>query len=512
MSRFVLSIFSALALTISTGSLRAEERNEGIRKSVVKVLSIRRTYSLSTPWKRNSGTTVSGSGVILSTTNVLTNYHVVAQTTDVSISLDGTSERLSATVEAIAPGIDLALLKLDEPLPESAVPLTIAETTPPPGTTIQVLGYPKGGESLSITEGVISRVEYAEYRFHTRGLRTQIDAALNDGNSGGPMIAGGRVVGITFSGLSSSDGIGYAIPCEEIQLALKDMQDGNYDGKARLWIWTQGLQAKEMRRWLNMPDTLTGMRFASAQINVDDYPLRINDVITKIGSYNVNNQGKVAYNDTTQVPYGYAVEREAEIDGKQGFVSVHVFRDGTEMELQVPVFRDGRFLLRHHFDNPPPYFVYGPIVFSVASADFTESIGLALSRGGSAGRSLYRLIRLMQTLKNPYWTRQGDRVTAERQQLVVIQKLISNRMTRDIKVPLPGVVKKVNGKPVTNLRQVAELINGLSEDLLVIEFEDVGSTTIVLDRSEIESKHDEIMEENGIVRSASRELRDVWDR
>ncbi|MEL6110865.1 MAG: serine protease, partial [Planctomycetota bacterium] len=219
-----------------------------VRKAVVKIYSIRRSHSLATPWKRLTASTVTGSGVVLSPTRVLTNHHVVASTTDVSISLDGQSDRLSGTVFASSPGLDLALIELEEPLSEEIVPLQVAEATPAAGDKIQVFGYPKGGDSLSITEGVVSRLEHVRYRYNTFGLRTQIDAPLNSGNSGGPMIADGKIVGIAFSGLSSSNDIGYAISCEEIATALDDLEDGNYDGKPQLWISTHTLASKELRR------------------------------------------------------------------------------------------------------------------------------------------------------------------------------------------------------------------------------------------------------------------------
>ena len=70
----------------------------------------------------------------------------------------------------------------------------------------------------------------------------------------------------------------------------------------------------------------------------------------------------------------------------------------------------------------------------------------------------------------------------------------------------------INGREIPNIRAAAELLKTLEEELIVIEFEDNRNTTIVLNRQEIEREHDQIKEDNGIVNSASKDLRDVWQR
>ena len=111
---------------------------------------------------------------------------------------------------------------------------SLSGALPSIGSMVQAIGYPMGGEQVSITEGVVSRIEYAEYNMEAQGLRIQVDAALNQGNSGGPVILDGAVVGVVFSGIEYAENIGYVIPAEEVRLFLEDIGDGSYDGQPRL--------------------------------------------------------------------------------------------------------------------------------------------------------------------------------------------------------------------------------------------------------------------------------------
>jgi S1-C subfamily serine protease len=131
-------------------------------------------------------------------------------------------DKISATVEYLAPGIDLAVLKLDDPtFFDSHPPLARAKILPDIKDGVMVYGYPEGGTSLSITKGIVSRIEFTGYNFPVSGLRIQIDAAINPGNSGGPAVAGDKMIGLAFSHLSDAENIGYIIPCEEIDCSCK---------------------------------------------------------------------------------------------------------------------------------------------------------------------------------------------------------------------------------------------------------------------------------------------------
>lgn len=104
-----------------------------------------------------------------------------------------------------------------------------------------VVGYPIGGDSVSVTRGVVSRIELTQYEHGGKELLgIQIDAAINAGNSGGPAFNdAGQCVGVAFQALKSHDAenIGYVIPSPVINHFLKDFEtNGKVTGFPRLGI------------------------------------------------------------------------------------------------------------------------------------------------------------------------------------------------------------------------------------------------------------------------------------
>jgi S1-C subfamily serine protease len=195
-----------------------------VENAVVKVFSTLRYPDPFKPWTKSAPSEVTGSGVVIEGKRILTNAHVVLYSSQVQIQANQAGDKLSATVVAIAPGIDLAVLKLDdESFFKTHAPINRAPGLPDIKDPVLAYGYPTGGNALSITKGIISRIEFVPYNYPVSGLRIQIDAAINPGNSGGPAIAGDKMIGLAFSHLDQAQNIGYIIPNEEIELFLRTL-------------------------------------------------------------------------------------------------------------------------------------------------------------------------------------------------------------------------------------------------------------------------------------------------
>jgi S1-C subfamily serine protease len=480
---------------------RAQEpaKADAIRESVVKIFSTVRNPDFTRPWQKGSPHDASGSGMVVEGKRILTNAHVVLYASQVFVQPNGSGEKIAATVEAISPGIDLALLKLeDESFFDKRPPLARTEGLPEIKESVLVYGYPTGGSSLSLTKGIVSRIEFVPYNYGTQGLRIQVDAPINPGNSGGPALVDDKVIGLAFSRLGGGDNIGYIIPSEEIDLFLKDVEDGKYDGKPAL---TDGLATFEN-------DVLKGklkMKRAVGNIVHDparddkDYPLKEWDVITKIGDKEIDNVGMVQVKDNLRVRFQYLVQKLA----KDGKVELTIVRDGKEQTVQVPVEPRHDELIQPLMGKYPDYFIYGPISFTTA----TSELAGGLERAGPGYFALFSHIG------SPLVTRRGDKEKFPGERLVVVSSpMFPHKTAKGYGSPVFKVVKTINDVKIKNIRHLVETLRDATDKYIVIEFDDRASEAIVFDRKEILQATEEILSDNSVRQQASEDLLPVWQK
>ncbi|HEX7068513.1 MAG TPA: MarP family serine protease [Candidatus Limnocylindria bacterium] len=156
-----------------------------------------------------------GSGFFVSRTHVVTNAHVVAGSTDTTVTIGGTVH--NATVVAYDSAGDLALLYVPG---ASAPPLTLSTEAPVRGTTAAALGYPGGGPLTVTAAGVTATHDIFGPDIYGAGQYSrnvvELRAEIRRGNSGGPLvIAPGVVGGVVFGASRASPEVGYAIGSDE---------------------------------------------------------------------------------------------------------------------------------------------------------------------------------------------------------------------------------------------------------------------------------------------------------
>lgn len=122
---------------------------------------------------------------------------------------------------------------------------------------MRAVGYPIGGSRLSVTRGIVSRIDTTLYS-HSQSvshLTVQIDAAINPGNSGGPVLMDDKVVGVAFQGLMQANSTGYMIPMPVIKRFLQDVEDGRYDSYVELGVDFFPLSNPAMRKHFGLSET-----------------------------------------------------------------------------------------------------------------------------------------------------------------------------------------------------------------------------------------------------------------
>src|ERR1700677_2966943 len=201
MKPFFLSLLALLSLALAP--LRAAD--DALQSSVVKVFVVQKAPDYYQPWQMSYQVPVSGSGFVIDGHRILTNAHVVADQVNIQVMKAGDTHKATARLLFVADDADLAELTVDEPgFFDNTKPVSFGDM-PHQRDHVAAYGFPAGGEELSITEGVVSRIEVQPYAHAGDELLTvQTDAAINPGNSGGPVFKNGKFVGVSFEGYSGA--------------------------------------------------------------------------------------------------------------------------------------------------------------------------------------------------------------------------------------------------------------------------------------------------------------------
>ncbi|HEX4151898.1 MAG TPA: trypsin-like peptidase domain-containing protein [Steroidobacteraceae bacterium] len=470
-----------------------------IEDSVVKVFATLRYPDPFKPWTKQAPSEVTASGVVIEGNRILTNAHVVLYATQVQIQANAAGDKLPATVVAVAPGIDLAVLKLeDTSFFDSHPAIKRASELPQIKDTVLAYGFPTGGSSLSITKGIVSRIEFVPYNFPVSGLRIQVDAAINPGNSGGPAIAGDKMIGLAFSKLVGGDAqnIGYIIPNEEVDLFLKDIADGRYDGKPAMYDDLQTLENPALRAYLKLDKSIEGMVVHRPYKSAASYPLKEWDVITRIGDTPIDNQGMVKIGKELRVGFGYLIQKQA----RNGELPLTVVRAGKSLEVQLPVSAEHPTLVTDLHGEYPPYFIYGPLVFSKATWQMVTGIDSNLG-----------MLRALGFMKSPLITRALDPPDADLEELVVVSSpFFPHKLANGYSNPAGAVVYAVNGTRIRSLKHLVAVLRDLKDPFVTFEFDQKGGEGLVFSRAEMVAATEGILADNGVRAQGSPDTLAVW--
>lgn len=497
MSRFVAGVlFGILFSSVSPAQDAAD-----VKASVVKLTVTARNPDFFHPWNKMNPTESSGTGFVIDGNRILTNAHVVRNAAQVYIQPDRSDEKFEATVEAISYGLDLAVVKFDNAEAGSDLkPLPIDDAITPLRSEVNVYGFPIGGDQISITKGIVSRIEYtaigSNIGSNNLGLRAQIDAAINPGNSGGPAVSDGKVVGVAFSGIANANNIGYLIHSTEVLGFLKDIEDGKYNGKPNIWDYFQTVENASLRSQLKLPKGVGGVMVNEIRDPSNDYPLKVNDVITKIGPHAIDAQGNVKLNELTLSFLYYCP-----LLANEGQITLTVWRNAEEIEVKCPVTEQYATVLPMLNGTYPRFFILGPLAFEAASADLAL-VMMSDSRWSMA----------MGTRKSPLISQLQSLPQEPGQELVIIPSIpFSHKSMKGYHPPMLSVVDSINGIKIRNLKHLVEVFRDCTDEFLEIDFAERGAEKLVFNRKELMSATEGILTDNNIRKQFSDDLEEAWN-
>ncbi len=439
---------------------------DALKESVVKVMTVSDAPDYEQPWQTLGAGPSTGSGAIVMTPqglHILTNAHVVEDATFIEVRREGQTRKTVAEVVDYGEACDLALLSVDDPeFFEGVEPIPIGEL-PSLGDPVTVLGFPIGGEHLSITEGVVSRIELTMYVQNERNLLSvQIDAAINSGNSGGPVVLDGKLVGIAFQSLEEAENIGYVISAPVVQHFLRDVESPPYDGFPDLGLTVQHLESSAHRKYLGLPPPrrgvlVTQVHYKSSCWNV----LQPGDVLLKVGGKSIAADGTVKLGERSRIEFQYVPSMR--YVGEE--IALEVYRAQERSTHRVTLKSHRPLVPGRAHGGRPAWFAYAGLLFVPLTRAWLET-------WGEAWRS-----RAPATLVSLY---DHGVHTSRTQEVVILQKVLADKVNRGYHELESLRILKAQGRRVRGLSDLVRAVDAAEDEFVVFETSDLQR--IVLDR------------------------------
>jgi S1-C subfamily serine protease len=440
------------------------------------------------PWKQGFSFDKTGSGAVIAGRRILTNAHVVMGHTFVQVRLHGHPEKHPARVTFVSHVADLALVELEEPVHLDGVePLSLGEL-PEVRDQVAAFGFPTGGDTLSITSGVVTRVEHVNYvQSWERLLAIQMDAAIDWGSSGGPLIHEGRLVGVAAQSSGSNDTIGCAVAAPVVRQFLDDVADGRVDGVPTLRLRTQKLENPALKASLGVPEGEKGVLLKTvAAASPAAGVLLPGDVLTEVDGFDVADDGTVEFRENERTDLTYGVDRHQVGET----VTLRFLRDGAIREVEVVLnlaHGESELFPRLH-EEPGDYYIFGGLAFLALTRDY-------VLRAHQIESFDTQLVRYLQNdLDHP-----GD-------QLILLGTVLTAAVNEGYGEDAGEVIQSVDGRRVRSLRELVTLVE--KGDGPYVTFEYRGGGRITLDRQAARQATPELLRRHRIGSDRSLSLKE----
>jgi len=455
-------------LTVFLWSASFAIADDDVKDSIVKLYTVNNRYNYHEPWVMKGQNTFHGSGSIIGGGRVLTNAHVVSDHMFIQVRRAGQAKKYTAKVEIIGHETDLAIVRIDDKsFFANATPLELGDL-PELKDSVSVYGFPDGGDKLSLTEGIVSRVEHTNYSHSGAYLLTgQIDAPINSGNSGGPVLKEGKIVGVAFQSLTSAsyNNIGYMVPAPVIKHFLQDIEDGKHDGTPDLGVSMQQMENPDLRKSFRMIEDQTGVLVSRVY---PDSPaegiLKRGDIILSIEGVNVANDGTIEFRKGERTFFTYTLQQKQ----KDDFINLNVLRAGKEETLTIQLTKSidfERLVPHRRYDVPPTYYIIGGLVFEPLTLNYLMEFGE--NWNVSAPTELVNYYMNGEPLNN-------------RREVIVLVKVLADEFNIGYHTSQNVVIVSVNGIQVSSMKDLVNAFEDYKGEYHVIE--DTNGFLITLSR------------------------------
>lgn len=491
-----------LASILFTGSLQAQEAVEPAElkspeavpalssnakyEAIVRIENSSLVPDYTAPWNTGDDSGGSGTGFLIGENRFLTNAHVVSDSQLIYVKKVGDAKPYRAKIVAIAHDCDLAMLELEDASAFEKVEKLEIGGLPQLDTVVKTIGYPIGGERISVTSGVVSRIDFNSYSHSSADmhLTIQIDAAINPGNSGGPVLQDGKVVGVAFQGYSGAvaQSTGYMIPTPVINRFLKDVNDdGKYDHYVDLAVSDFNLLNPAQRTALGLPNDGIGIMVANADPEGSTAgKLETGDVLLAIDGYPIASNGLVEINGES-VDMNEIVERKFAGDS----VKLKVWRDQKEFETEIELKRYLPYLITsNNYDVKPRYVTFAGMVFQPLDRNLMGAYAIE----DPQVRYYYN-----------YYT--IDELYKKHPEIIILTSILPDSINTHFGGYANSIVEEIDGKKIKTINDVFDAFNNIKPDQKFVILKFIGNgRPIVVETSRIKAADARIREKYNVLR------------
>ena len=386
------------------------------------------------------------SAVVIDPTGYLvTNFHVVDAVAEINVQFND-GRITEPEIVGVDAETDLALLRVEiGEIP--AIPLG-SSTQLRVGDVVMAIGNPYG-LAKTVTQGIVSATGRGSLDLTTFENFIQTDAAINEGNSGGPVFnETGELVGIAFQALEGAENTGHIIPppvIEHFVSGVAKFGPDKYQGFPADGIKTQQLTNTTLRKYLGVGDDIRGVMVNTVYFaNTCDGVLKKNDILTSVAGKPVANNGTVAFGRYGRVDLSIIFT----LQHVGSSIEMDIIRDGKTMAVQAIAKPFSRLVPLSEHDVKPRYFIYCGLVFQPLSYDYFDAID-----GGSP------------VLTAAFYAGQQK---ADQLELVVLSHTLSDKVNIGYERITDAPIKSVNGKKIRDLADLVQKIESSTEPYLRI--------------------------------------------
>jgi S1-C subfamily serine protease len=461
--------------------------NGPVQKSLVRITTTEVEPDYRAPWNAGVIGRGIGAGFVIDGSRIMTNAHVVSNSRYITLERDGDPNKYPATVQFIAHDCDLAVLKVAAAnFFKDMIPLKFGEI-PALESVVSAYGYPLGGERMSVTTGIVSRIDFQLYTHSSidQHLAIQISAQINPGNSGGPVMQNGKVVGVAFQGYSGdvAQGVAYMIPTPVIQRFLKDISDGHYDKYVDLGLTYTKLLNPSQRRFLGLKDDDRGVLIPTVvAAGPCANKVQPGDVLLAIDDHPIASDANVEL-EGERVEMPEIVERK--FKGEK--VKLDILRDKQPVTATIMLDTVPPYMIQSHsYDVRPRYVVYAGLLFQPLNLELID----AYQPSDLRLRHFFDFFVLEQ-------------IYLEHPEVIVLTNILPDPINTYLAPYRGNIVDEINGKKIRTLQDLAQAFDENPERIVITMIGD--GPPLVLDPKQVAAARDRIKRRYNVVQEENLE-------